>query len=128
MKIYGDPLSTNTRKVLTTLAELDTPYELDHVDFARGQHRHEAHLLRQPFGQMPALDDDGFVLYEAQAMCRYLVARAGGSLMPTDLRGRARVDQWMSIESANFSCHVMKFVVIHARSPCRRRIFACIWM
>src|SRR5688572_19001659 len=110
MKIFGDPLSTNTRKVLTTLAELQMPFELVHVDFAAGQHKQEAHLLRQPFGQMPALDDDGFILYESHAMCRYLDAQAGSPLMPVDLQGRALVDQWMSIESANFSCHVMKFV------------------
>jgi glutathione S-transferase len=110
MKIYGDPLSTNTRKVLTTLAELETPYELVHVDFARGQHKEEAHVARQPFAQLPALEDDGFVLYETHAMCRYLDARAGGRLMPGDLKSRALVDQWMSIESANFSSHAMKFV------------------
>jgi glutathione S-transferase len=111
MKIFGDPLSTNTRKVLTTLAELDLPYELVHVNYAGGEHKHAAHLQRQPFGQMPALDDDGFVLYETHAMCRYLDARAGGGrLLPSDLRTRALVDQWMSIESANFSSHAMKFV------------------
>jgi glutathione S-transferase len=110
MKIFGDPRSTNTRKVLTTLAELATPYEFVHVDFARGEHKQEAHLERQPFGQMPALEDDGFVLYETHAMCRYLDARAGGVLMPSELRARAIVDQWMSIESANFSVYAMKFV------------------
>ncbi len=110
MKIYGDPRSTNTRKVLTTLAELEAPYELLHVDFAKAEHKGEAHLARQPFGQMPALDDDGFALYETHAMCRYLDARAGGRLMPAELRHRALVDQWMSIESANFSAHAMKFV------------------
>lgn len=110
MRIFGDPLSTNTRKILTTLAELDMPYEMVHVDFARGEHKGEAHLARQPFGQMPALEDDGFVLYETHAMCRYLDARAGGRLMPKDLRTRALADQWMSIESANFSAHAMKFV------------------
>src|SRR6478609_7963224 len=110
MKIFGDPLSTNTRKVLTTLAELSMPYELVHVNFARGEHKHDAHLERQPFGQMPALDDDGFVLYETHAMCRYLDARAGGVLMPSELRARALVDQWMSVESANFSAYAMKFV------------------
>lgn len=113
MKIFGDPLSTNTRKVLTTLAELALPYELVHVDYARGQHKEEAHLRRQPFGQMPALEDDGFVLYETHAMCRYLDARAGNRLMPSEPRNRARVDQWMSIESANFSAHAMKFVYHH---------------
>ena len=110
MKIFGDPRSTNTRKVLTTLAELEMPYDFVHVDFARGEHRQEAHLARQPFGQMPALEDDGFLLYETHAMCRYLDARAGGALMPGDIRARALVDQWMSIESANFSSHAMKFV------------------
>ena len=113
MKIFGDPLSTNTRKVLTTLAELALPYELVHVDYAGGHHKQEAHLRRQPFGQMPALEDDGFMLYETHAMCRYLDARAGNRLLPSELRKRARVDQWMSIESANFSSHAMKFVYHH---------------
>lgn len=110
MKIYGDPRSTNTRKVLTTLAELDMPYELVHVDFAKQEHKGDAHVVRQPFGQMPALEDDGFVLYETHAMCRYLDARAGGRLLPTDHKHRALVDQWMSIESANFSAYAMRFV------------------
>lgn len=110
MRIFGDSNSTNTRKVLTTLAELELPYELVHVDFARGEHKQEPHLQLQPFGQMPALEDDGFVLYETHAMCRYLDARAGGRLLPSDPRSRALADQWMSIESANFSAHAMKFV------------------
>jgi glutathione S-transferase len=117
MKIFGDPLSTNTRKVLTTLAELALPHELVHVNFARGEHKQHAHFERQPFGQMPALEDDGFVLYETHAMCRYLDARAGGVLLPREVRARAIVDQWMSIESANFSAHAMKFVyhyLLHA--------------
>ena len=113
MKIFGDPLSTNTRKVLTTLSELGTPYELVTVSFARGEHKHDAHLARQPFGQMPALEDEGFVLYETHAMCRYLSARAGGALMPSELRARAIVDQWMSIESATFSVYAMKFIYHH---------------
>jgi glutathione S-transferase len=117
MKIFGDPLSTNTRKVLTTLAELAVPHEFVHVDFAKGEHKQEAHLKRQPFGQMPALEDEGFTLYETHAMCRYIDARAGNRLMPSELRSRALVDQWMSIESANFSSHAMKFVyhyLLHA--------------
>jgi glutathione S-transferase len=103
-------LSTNTRKVLITLAELEMPHEFVHVDFARGEQKQAAHLERQPFGQMPALDDDGFVLYETHAMCRYLDARAGGRLLPSDLKSRALVDQWLSVESANFSGYAMKFV------------------
>lgn len=110
MKVFGDPKSTNTRKVLTTLVELELPHELVHVDFAGGEHKKEAHLERQPFGQMPAFEDDGFRLYETHAICRYIDARAGGRLLPTELQKRALVDQWMSIESANFSAYAMKFV------------------
>jgi glutathione S-transferase len=113
MKIFGDSRSTNTRKVLTTLAELGVQYDLVHVDFALGEHKREPHLSRQPFGQIPALDDGGFALYETHAICRYLNAKAGGSLIPQDARARAVVDQWMSIEAANFSGHAMKFVYHH---------------
>jgi glutathione S-transferase len=110
MKIFGDSRSTNSRKVLTTLAELGMSYEFVHVDFALGEHKREPHLLRQPFGQMPALEDDGFALYETQAMCRYFNAKVGGTLVPHDARVRAVIDQWMSIETANFSGHAMKFI------------------
>ena len=110
MNIFGDPRSTNTRKVLTTLLELSTPHELVHVDFGQGEHKGAAHLARQPFGQMPALNDDGFELYETQAICRYLNEKASGALIPSALQERAVMNQWMSIETANFSEHAMKFV------------------
>jgi glutathione S-transferase len=110
MKIFGHPMSTCTRKVLTTLAETHTPYELVLVDFAKGEHKQEPHLSRQPFGQIPALEDDGFALYESRAISRYINEKVKGSLMPNDVRGRAIAEQWISIESANFSAHAMKFV------------------
>ena len=60
IKLYGNPASTCTRKVLTALAETDTPYELHIVDLGKGEHKKEPNLVRQPFGQIPAIDDDGF--------------------------------------------------------------------
>jgi glutathione S-transferase len=113
MKIFGHPVSTCTRKVLTTLAETHTPYELVVVDFAKGEHKQPPHTLRQPFGQVPALEDDGFALYESRAMCRYLNDKVDGPLVPRDLRARAVAEQWISIESANFSGHAMKFIYQH---------------
>ena len=110
MKIFADSRSTNSRKVLTTLAEVGMQYEYMHVDFALGEHKCEPHLSRQPFGQIPALEDDAFALYETHAMCRYINAKADGPLVPRDARARAVVDQWMSIETANFSGHAMKFI------------------
>ena len=106
-------MSTCTRKVLTTLAETNTPHELVLVDFAKGEHKQPAHLSRQPFGQIPALEDDGFAMYESRAICRYINEKVGGELAPSDVQGRAVMEQWMSVESANFTPHVMKFIYHH---------------
>lgn len=113
MKIFGHPMSTCTRKVLMTLAETGTPHELVVIDFAKGEHKQEPHLSRQPFGQVPALEDDGFELYESRAICRYVNDKVNGPLVPGDARDRARMEQWISVESANFSGAVMKFVFHH---------------
>lgn len=113
MKIYGHPMSTCTRKVLMTLAETKTPHELVVVDFAKGEHKQPPHLARQPFGKVPALEDGSLELYESRAMCRYINEKAGGALIPTDLADRARMEQWISIETSNFNPPTMKFVLHH---------------
>ena len=108
--VYGHPLSTCTRKVLTTLLENGTSYEFVLVDLMKGEHKQPAHLARQPFGQVPALDDSGFMLFESRAICRYLNETSGGKLVPSDARGRALMEQWISVETSNFTPHAMKFV------------------
>jgi glutathione S-transferase len=113
LTIYGHPMSTCTRKVLTTLAENNTPHEFVMVDFAKGEHKQPAHLARQPFGQLPALSDDGFAMYESRAMCRYLNEKASGKLAPSDTKGRAAMEQWISVEGANFTPNAMTFIYHH---------------
>jgi len=110
MKIFGHPASTCTRKVLMTLNETKTPFEFVLVDFAKGEHKQPAHLGRQPFGQVPALDDDGFAMFESRAMARYIDGKAGGPLTPKDAQARAIMEEWISIETSNYSGHAMKFV------------------
>jgi glutathione S-transferase len=110
MKIFGHPGSTCTRKVLMTLHETKTPFEFVLVDFAKGEHKLPAHLARQPFGQVPALEDGSFSMYESRAMARYIDGKAGGLLTPSDPHERARMEQWMSVETSNFAPHAMKFV------------------
>ncbi len=110
IKLYGNPMSTCTRKVLMTLGETKTPFEMHTVDFTTAEHKKEPHTRRQPFGQIPAVDDDGFSFYESRAICRYIAEKAGGALIPKDLQGRARMEQWISIETSNFTPHAMKFI------------------
>jgi glutathione S-transferase len=111
MKIYGHPASTCTRKVLCTLNEKGAPYEFIIVDITKGEQKSPEHLARQPFGVVPALDDDGFMLYESRAMIRYLDGKLSGvSLTPSDLRARAMMDQWISVETSNFTPYAMKVI------------------
>src|SRR4029077_3283014 len=109
IKLFGNPLSTCTRKVLMTLHELGTPFEMNVIDFTKGEHKQPAHLKRQPFGRIPAIDDDGFAMFESRAICRYLNEKANGKLEPGDLQGRARMEQWISIETSELTPNAMKF-------------------
>jgi glutathione S-transferase len=111
MKLYGHPMSTCTRKVLTVLDEKGHQADFVLVDIMKGEGKQDANLARQPFGKVPALDDDGFWLYESRAITRYLDEKLPGTrLQPTDLRDRATMEQWMSVEYSYFSPAAMKII------------------
>ena len=112
MKVYGHPGSTCTRKVLTTLAEKNHPFEFVTVDIMKGQGHSPEHLARQPWGQVPVLEeDDGWQMIESRAIIRHLdQTLPGASLTPSSPRERARMDEWMSIEQSNFTPGVMKIL------------------
>jgi glutathione S-transferase len=93
-----------------TLAETNTPYELTVVDMSKGEHKQAPHAQRQPFGRVPTLDDDGFDMFESRAMCRYIDRKAGGHLVPSDQRAYARMEQWISVETSEFTPNAMKFI------------------
>jgi glutathione S-transferase len=107
MKVYGHPMSTCTRKVLTTLAEKGHEAQFQLVDLMKGEHKQPAHMARQPFGVIPVLEDDGFSMYESRAIIRYLDAKLPGTrLTPGTLHELGRMEQWISIEQSYFSPHV----------------------
>jgi glutathione S-transferase len=110
IKIFGNPMSTCTRKVLMTLAETNTPFDLTVIDFGKGEHKHANHVKRQPFGRIPALEDDGFEMFESRAICRYVNRKVSGNLVPQELQAYAKMEQWISIETSEFSAHAMKYV------------------
>lgn len=118
MKLSGHPLSTCTRKVLTVLHEKGQTPDLKVVDFAKGEHKQADYMGFQPFGKLPVLEDDGFVLYESRAISRYLDEKLGGTkLHGSDARTRAVVEQWISVEQSEFSPHAMKIVMQNLFHP-----------
>ncbi|MEO8800160.1 MAG: glutathione binding-like protein [Polyangiaceae bacterium] len=109
VKIYGNPFSTCTRKVLMTLNENATPFEMTVVDL-QGDQKKEPNISRQPFGHVPALEDDGFEMYESRAMCRYLNEKENGHLVPKDLQKRAKMEQWIATETSEYTTHALKLI------------------
>ena len=84
---------------LLAFEEKGAPYELAAMPF--GTSRSEAHLRRHPFGRTPVMEQDGWVLYETQAIMRYVdAAFPGPSLQPGDPREAARMNQVMGINDA----------------------------
>ncbi|KAJ7899785.1 glutathione S-transferase [Mycena leptocephala] len=108
--------------VALVLAEKQIPFELVAVDFAAKQHKAPEFLAMHPFGQVPVIDDDGFILYESRAICRYLAekfAEQGTPLYPKDLKERALVEQAASVEFANFHPALLKLAMEAVAKPRR---------
>ena len=94
--VHSIPGSPYGRAVLATLMEKGASYRLSPV--APGTFRAEPHVSRHPFGRVPVLEHDGFMLYETQAIVRYLDrVAAGPALTPTDAKAIARMDQVMNV-------------------------------
>ena len=97
--IHGSPLSPCTKRVQVILHEKGIPFEFNPVDLSKGEQKSELHIQKQPFGKVPVLEEDGFVLYgtfttphrffsaslvmrflmffdtESRAICQYVAAK-----------------------------------------------------
>lgn len=63
VKVYGPPLSTAVSRVLACLLEKQVHFELINVNMSKGEHKSPDYLKIQPFGQVPAFQDDNFTLF-----------------------------------------------------------------
>ena len=96
IKIWGRNTSVNVQKVMWAVGELELPHERIDVGGAFGKNNEPAYLAMNPNGLVPTLEEDGFVLWESNAIVRYLAAKYGaGKLAPADPRSRARASSWM---------------------------------
>ena len=96
LKLWGRVNSINVQKVLWALEELKVPYERTDAGMAFGVVNEPFYKKMNPNSRVPTIDDDGFVLWESNAIVRYLAAKHGaGTLCPSDPRQRADSDRWM---------------------------------
>lgn len=98
LKIYYHPLSTFARRPRIALIEKGIEAEMIEVDMPAGAHKAQPYLSLNPYGRVPTLEDNGFVLYESTAILEYLEAtNPTPALMPADAKSRAQVSQHMKL-------------------------------
>src|SRR5512145_2617079 len=91
IKLYHFPLSMNSRKVRIVLLEKGLEFERVLIDLSKGEQKNPEYLKIHPYGQVPALDDDGFIVYDSTIIDEYLEDEYPyPPLMPQDSEGRAR--------------------------------------
>jgi glutathione S-transferase len=104
LRIWGRANSINVQKVLWACAELGLAYERIDAGGAFGIVGTPAYKAMNPNSVVPVIEDDGFVLWESNAITRYLAAKHGaGTLWPADLRVRADADRWMDWQATEYS-------------------------
>ena len=90
----------NGHKVSIALEELGLPYRLEVLDLSSGVQKQAAYLAICPNGRIPAIVDheaDDFAVFESGACLIYLAEKTG-RLMPTDVKGRSLVMQWLMFQ------------------------------
>jgi glutathione S-transferase len=120
--IWGRNNSVNVQKVLWCCDEMAVRYERIDAGMAFGVVGTPAYRNLNPNGLVPTVDDDGFVLWESNAIVRYLAAKhAAGSLWPDDLRTRAEADKWMDWSTTTFWPAIRGLFMGLIRTPADRR-------
>lgn len=97
LTIWGRPNSVNVQKVLWCLAELARDYERIDAGMQFGHNDQPDYLAMNPNGRVPTLVDGDFVLWESNAIMRYLCLAYGGDtpIYPSAPKARAAVERWL---------------------------------
>jgi glutathione S-transferase len=127
LKLWGRVNSINVQKVLWALEELKIPYERTDAGLQFGVVNEPFYRKMNPNGRVPTIDDDGFVLWESNAIVRYLSAKHGvGTLWPNDPRQRADSDRWMDWATSTVAPALTPVFWGLVRTPPEKRNMAAI--
>ena len=90
----------NGWKASITLEELALPYNVRRIDFEKREQKEPWYLKLNPNGRIPTIVDHGnggFAVFESGALMIYLAEKAG-RLLPSDVKGRSLVVQWLMFQ------------------------------
>lgn len=113
MKLYLFPPSSRALAAVALKNYLGLECDLEQIDLGRGDQLSPEYLALNPNRKMPTLEDDGFVLWESNAILFYMAAkRPDCGLWPSDSNDQADVVRWLTWESAHWdaeSCGMVAY-------------------
>ena len=122
LKVWGRRSSANVQKVMWLLGELDVAHEHIPAGGPYGGLNEPNFRAMNPNGLVPVIEDDGLILWESNAVIRYLAARyGGGRLWEEDARGRAPIDQWIDWSGTTFQPEMIGMFWSYWRTPEKER-------
>lgn len=117
LQIWGRRNSNNVMPVMWAVGELGIPHERYNVGGSFKGNDTPDYLAMNPNGKIPVIKDGGFVLFESQAIIRYLAAKYGkGTLAPEDPQAFATADQWMEWYKTTFFTPFLALLVAVVRT------------
>ncbi len=103
-KLYRHALSGHSHRAELFLSLIGRPAELVDVDLLAGEQRSEAFRTRNPFGQVPVLEDEGHLISDSNAILIYLAERyADAQWYPRDPAKRAEIQRWLSVAAGEIA-------------------------
>ncbi|HVJ16079.1 MAG TPA: glutathione S-transferase [Polyangiaceae bacterium] len=105
LRFYRHPISGHCHRVELFLSILALPVDVVSVDLQSGEHKKPPFLGRNPFGQVPVLEDGDLTLCESTAILVYLAKKydPSGRWLPEDPATNARVMQWLALATGPLS-------------------------
>jgi len=128
LRLWGRANSSNVMKVIWLLEELRLPYERIDVGGKFDKTDTPEYRAMNPNGLVPTLEEDGFTLWESNAILRYICSAYApdSPLWPRDLRARANVDRWMDYQQTALNAPQGVVFVGLVRTPPDKRDMAAI--
>lgn len=98
MKIYNLELSGHAHRAVLFASLLGLNPNVINLDLLNGAHKQPAYLAINPFGQVPALEDNGITLFDSNAILVYLAVKydPARTWYPSDPVMAAQVQIWLS--------------------------------
>lgn len=105
IKLYRNPISGHCHRVELMMALLDLPYETIDLDMKNGAHKAPNYLKINPFGLVPAIDDNGIILSDSNAILIYLEKKYndGYEWFPQDPVKASEVQRWLSVAAGEIA-------------------------